>query len=187
MTLVTLKRTMAIVCLMAVASIAAASPPEDIGPQGFMVWESPRDLPELSFKDGQGDPLSLADFKGKTVLLNIWATWCGPCREEMPTLDALQAALGGEAFEVVALSIDRKGIEVVQDFYTDVGVEHLRQYIDTTGMAGTKLGAVGIPTTLLIDPHGEEIGRLVGETEWDSPEMTEFLKETVGLPKEVSL
>ena len=177
---------MAIVCLMALAATAAASPPEGVGPQGFMVWESPRDLPELAFEDGKGKPLTLADFKGKTVLLNIWATWCGPCREEMPTLDALQATLGGEAFEVVALSIDRKGIEVVQDFYTDVGIEQLRQYIDITGMAGTKLGAVGIPTTLLIDPHGDEIGRLVGATEWDSPEMTEFLKNTIE-SKEVSL
>ena len=119
------------------------------------------------------------------MLLNIWATWCGPCREEMPTLDALQGRFGGEDFEVVALSIDRKGIGVVQEFYTDVGIEHLRQYIDTTGMAGAKLGAVGIPTTLLIDPQGDEIGRLVGATEWNSPEMTEFLKKTIS--KEVSL
>lgn len=187
MTLVTLKRTVAIVCLMAVASTVVASPPEDIGPQGFMVWESPRDLPELTFEDGKGKPLTLADFQGQTVLLNIWATWCGPCREEMPTLDSLQASLGGEAFEVVALSIDRKGIEAVQDFYTDVGIEHLRQYIDTTGMAGTKLGALGVPTTLLIDSQGDEIGRLVGATEWDNPEMTEFLKEVIALSKEVSL
>lgn len=187
MRLVSFKRTVAIMCLMAVASTAVASPPEGVGPQGFMIWESPRDLPELAFEDGKDKPLTLADFQGRTVLLNIWATWCGPCREEMPTLDALQAALGGEDFEVVALSIDRKGIEVVQDFYEDVGIEHLRQYIDTTGMAGAQLGAVGIPTTLLIDPHGNEIGRLVGATEWDSPEMTEFLKETIRLSKEASL
>ena len=173
--------------LLTVAPLAAANPPSGIGPQGFMLYEDPRDLPELNFKDGNGESLTLSDFQGKTVLLNIWATWCGPCREEMPTLDALQAALGGEDFEVVALSIDRKGIEVVQDFYTDVGIEQLRQYIDITGMAGTKLGAVGIPTTLLIDPHGDEIGRLVGATEWDSPEMTEFLKENIGPSKEVSL
>ncbi|MHB0777565.1 TlpA family protein disulfide reductase [Halomonas sp. WWR20] len=187
MRLVTLKQTVAIMCLMVMASTAVASLPEGVGPQGFIVWESPRELPELAFENSEGKPLTLADFQGQSVLLNIWATWCGPCREEMPTLDALQATLGGEAFEVVALSIDRKGIEVVQDFYTDVGIEHLRQYIDTTGMAGTKLGTVGIPTTLLIDPHGDEIGRLVGVTEWDSPEMTEFLEETIGLSKEVSL
>lgn len=183
MTLVTTKRSVAIVCLMALTSVATASPPEGLGPQGVMLWESPRDLPELAFEDGTGKPLTLADFQGQTLLLNIWATWCGPCREEMPALDALQASLGGEAFEVVALSIDRKGIEVVQDFYEDVGIEHLRQYIDTTGMAGTKLGAVGIPTTLLIDPHGNEIGRLVGATEWDSPEMSEFLNDTIEASK----
>lgn len=186
MTLVSIKRSVAVACLMAAASMAVASPPEGIGPQGFMLWESPRNLPELTFEDDQGEPLALADFKGKTLLLNIWATWCGPCREEMPTLDALQAALGGEGFEVVALSIDRKGIEVVQDFYEDVGIEHLRQYIDTTGMAGNQLGAVGIPTTLLIDPQGDEIGRLVGATEWDSSEMTEFLNDTIEASKEES-
>ncbi|TDX31654.1 thiol-disulfide isomerase/thioredoxin [Modicisalibacter xianhensis] len=186
MTPVIIKRSVAIACLMTLAPIAAASPPEGIGPQGFMVWESSRDLPALSFQDGQGRQLTLDDFQGQTVLLNIWATWCGPCRKEMPTLDALQATLGGKAFEVIALSIDRKGIEVVQDFYTGVGIEHLRQYIDTTGMAGTKLGAVGIPTTLLIDPHGDELGRLVGATEWDSPEMTEFLEKTIELSQEES-
>lgn len=187
MRLVTLKRTMAIAYLMAVASIATASLPGGSGPQGFMLYEDPRDLSELSFKDGNGELLTLSDFQGKTVLLNIWATWCGPCREEMPTLDTLQEALGNQVFEVVALSIDRKGIDVVKEFYQNVGIEHLRQYIDNTGMAGTKLGAVGIPTTLLIDPQGKEIGRLVGATEWDSPEMTTFLKDIIGLSKEASL
>ncbi|MGQ7245082.1 TlpA family protein disulfide reductase [Salinicola sp. V024] len=187
MTLVTIKRGVAFACLMVLASVAPASPPEGIGPQGVMLWESPRDLPELAFEDGKGEPLTLADFQGQMVLLNIWATWCGPCREEMPALDALQASLGGKAFEVVALSIDRRGVEAVQDFYTDVGIEHLRQYIDTTGMAGTKLGALGVPTTLLIDSRGDEIGRLVGATEWDTPGMTAFLEETIGHSTEVSL
>lgn len=171
---------------VAITSLAAAEPPERVGPNGFLLWESPRDVSEISFEDGDGTPLTLADFEGKLILLNIWATWCGPCREEMPTLDALQAELGGTDFEVVALSIDRKGIDVVKEFYQDVGIEHLRQYIDSTGMAGAGLGAVGIPTTFLIDRHGDEIGRLVGATEWDSPEMTEFLTEMIESSKEAS-
>lgn len=165
--------------LTAMATTAAATPPENLGPQGFLLWESPRDVAEISFEDGTGSSLTLADFDGKQILLNIWATWCGPCREEMPTLDALQAELGGTDFEVVALSIDRKGIEVVNEFYQEVGIEHLAPYVDPTGMASANLGAVGIPTTFLLDRQGREIGRLVGEAEWDTPEMIEFLTETL--------
>ncbi|SHF59490.1 Thiol-disulfide isomerase or thioredoxin [Modicisalibacter ilicicola DSM 19980] len=170
--------------LMAMAKIAAATPPERLGPQGFLLWESPRDVTNIRFEDDTGSPLTLADFEGKQVLLNIWATWCGPCREEMPTLDALQAELGGLDFEVVALSIDRKGLEVVNEFYQEVGIEHLSPYVDRTGMASADLGAVGIPTTLLLDRLGRELGRLVGEAEWDTPEMIEFLTETIDATKE---
>jgi thiol-disulfide isomerase/thioredoxin len=168
----------------AMTSSAAAEPPERVGPNGFLLWGNPRDVADISFEDGDGTPMTLADFEGKLVLLNIWATWCGPCREEMPTLDALQAELGGTDFEVVALSIDRQGIEVVNDFYQEVGIEHLAPYVDPTGMASADLGAVGIPTTLLLDRQGKEIGRLVGEAEWDTPEMIDFLTETIETTKE---
>ncbi len=175
------KFTMAIILALSVpilfASATAADAPQSVGPQGFLVWETPRTVPELHFEDGEGTPLTLADFQGKVVLLNIWATWCAPCREEMPTLDSLQAELGGDRFEVVALSIDHAGIEVVQDFYREVGVEHLRQYIDPTAMAGSTLGVVGVPTTLLLDSRGRELGRLLGIAEWNSPAMVEFFRE----------
>tara|TARA_R100000322_G_scaffold46380_1_gene29026 strand:+ start:750 stop:1232 length:483 start_codon:yes stop_codon:yes gene_type:complete len=150
---------------IAFASATAADVPQSVGPQGFLVWETPRSVPELHFEDGSGTPLALADFQGKAVLLNIWATWCAPCRDEMPTLDSLQAELGGDRFEVVALSIDHEGIAIVQDFYRKVGVGHLRQYIDPTAMAGSTLGVTGVPTTLLLDSQGRELGRLVGATD----------------------
>src|SRR3546814_20203764 len=85
--------------------------------------DAPSALPEVRFTDGGGQPLTLGDFRGKMILLNIWATWCGPCREEMPTLDRLQARLGGPDFEVVALSIDRAGIAVVREFYDEIRVQ----------------------------------------------------------------
>ena len=99
-------------------------------PAGFVVHESPRPVPEIQFENGQGEAIGLADFRGKIVLLNIWATWCAPCRREMPTLDRLQAELGSPDFEVVALSIDRNGLSVVQEFYEELGLRELGMYVD---------------------------------------------------------
>ena len=145
-------------------------------PAGFVVHESPRPLPEIQFENGQGEAMSLADFRGKVVLLNIWATWCAPCRREMPTLDRLQAELGSPDFEVVALSIDRKGLPAVQAFYAELGLETLAIYVDETGAAQRALSVFGLPTTLLLDRDGNEIGRLLGPAEWDSPEMVSFFR-----------
>ena len=145
----------------------------------FALHDEPRRLPEIRFENSEERSLSLADFRGKVVLLNIWATWCGPCRHEMPTLDRLQSELGGADFEVLALSIDRAGIDVVRKFYAEVGVESLAIYIDSSGKASRDLSAVGLPTTLLIDRDGRELARLVGPAEWDTPEMIGFLKSHV--------
>ncbi|QPL44959.1 TlpA family protein disulfide reductase [Halomonas sp. A40-4] len=167
------------ILLMTATPLAMAAPSESSGPQGFLIWAQPKEVSEIHFEDSDGAPLTLADFEGKLILLNLWATWCGPCREEMPTLDTLQAELGSDNFEVVALSIDRKGIEIVNEFYQEIGIEHLAPYIDKTGMASADLGAVGIPTTLLLDRQGKEIGRLVGEAEWNTQDMIDFLTEMI--------
>ncbi|WP_148863308.1 TlpA family protein disulfide reductase [Marinobacter fonticola] len=161
------------------AFTTAEDVPASVGPQDFLIWETPRNLPELAFEDAKGEPLTLADFHGKVVLLNIWATWCAPCREEMPTLDSLQAQLGGEQFEVVALSIDHAGRGAVEKFYREIGISHLRMYIDPSTLATSTLGIEGVPTTLLIDHEGREIGRLVGATEWDSPAIVNFINRTI--------
>lgn len=97
----------------------------------------------------------------------------------MPTLDRLQATLGGSDFEVVALSIDRGGAEVVKKFYTDIGIQHLSIHIDSSGKAGFALATAGLPTTLLIDRQGQELGRLIGPAEWDAPDMVAFLKSII--------
>lgn len=149
-------------------------------PAAMTLHEEPRPIAELRFEDGAGRSLTLADFRGKVVLLNIWATWCGPCRAEMPTLDRLQAMLGGPDFEVVALSIDRAGMNVVDRFYAEIGVTHLARYIDTSAKAARDLGAYGLPTTLLIDRQGREIARHVGPAEWDTPSMTTFFRRQLG-------
>ena len=142
----------------------------DIGGQRFMRWHTPRELPLISFQNEAGKTVSLADFRGRVVLLNIWATWCPPCREEMPSLDRLNAKRGGPTFEVVALSIDRDSA-LVKPFYQEFGVQTLRGYFDPTSQVSNMLRAPGVPTTLLIDQEGREIGRTLGPAAWDSPQV----------------
>jgi thiol-disulfide isomerase/thioredoxin len=125
---------------------------------------------ELQFQDASGKVLTLADFRGRVVLLNIWATWCGPCRKEMPALDRLQAKLGGPGFQVLALSIDRSP-DRIQPFFDEIGIKNLSIYTDRSSAAMATLDVVGVPTTLLIDREGREIQRWVGPVEWDSPEI----------------
>lgn len=146
----------------------------------FNTYDEPRPLPVVSFTDGDWRDLTLEAFRGKVVLLNIWATWCGPCREEMPTLDRLQATLGGPDFEVVALSIDQEGIFAVKTFYEELGLENLGIYVDDSMRAPSLLGVIGIPATLLIDRQGREIGRKLGPAEWDSEEVVEKIRPYIG-------
>ncbi|WP_159587645.1 TlpA family protein disulfide reductase [Chelativorans xinjiangense] len=143
----------------------------------FVLHETPQPVSELSFVDGDGREMSLAAFRGRTILLNIWATWCVPCREEMPALDRLQAKLGSSDFEVVPLSIDRDGLPKVKAFYDELSLKALGIYVDASGKAAYRLNTVGIPTTLLINPEGLETGRLVGPAEWDSPELVNFIQQ----------
>jgi len=134
----------------------------------FVLRKVPQELPNVAFVDGNGEPTSLADFRGKTVLLNLWATWCAPCREEMPSLDRLEKELGSDRFEVVALAVDRTGIESARKFMQSLKVQSLKLYADPTARSAPALKAVGMPTTILIGTDGREIGRLPGPAEWDS-------------------
>jgi len=148
-------------------------------PRNFDLHDTPKTLPEVRFQDADGKSRTFADFKGKIVLLNIWATWCGPCRREMPTLDRLQGKLGGPGFEVLALSIDRGGPKVVRKFFSEINIRNLALYIDPSAKAGHALKVVGLPVTLLLDHQGREIGRLVGPAEWDTPEMITFFRDII--------
>ena len=136
----------------------------------------PRAVPALRFTSGDGRPTTLADFRGKAVLLNLWATWCAPCRTEMPTLDRLQKRLGGPHFEVVALSIDRTGLGAVAPFYKELGLRSLAVFLDPSGEAASAFDAPGLPTSLLIDAEGREIARKIGPAEWDSPAIVEKIE-----------
>ena len=138
--------------------------------------EEPKPVANVSFIDGDGVERSLQDFAGKLVLLNVWATWCGPCREEMPTLDNLQSRLGSGRFEVVALSIDQGGAPAVSKFFEEIGIGHLALYVDSSTRAARQLNLFGLPGTLLIGPDGKELGRYMGPAEWDTPEMVAFIQ-----------
>jgi thiol-disulfide isomerase/thioredoxin len=157
----------------------ASGSPELVSPLELSVFDQPRVLPELHFVDDQGHDLSLADFRGRVVLLNVWATWCVPCRKEMPALDRLQAKLGGNEFQVIPLSVDREGVAAVKRFYQELGLEKLAIYVDPSGKAGRALAVPGVPTTLLIDREGREIARKMGAAEWDAPEMVALVERTM--------
>jgi thiol-disulfide isomerase/thioredoxin len=148
------------------------------------VAKSPLLIPNLAFKDAAGKPLKLADFHGRTVLLNLWATWCVPCRKEMPTLDALEAKLGGPDFQVVAVNIDTRDPDKPKRFLKDLNITKLAYYADPDAKAFQDLKAIGrafgLPTTVLVDPHGCEIGSIAGPAEWASDEAVKLIQAALG-------
>lgn len=145
----------------------------------FVARPEPLDLPDIAFDGPGGEKKTLGDLKGRVVLLNIWATWCVPCREEMPQLNALEAELGGDSFEVVAINIDKGGTEKAKAFLEETGAKDLAFYADPTGKLFAKLKAVGMPTTLLLNKQGQEIGRLVGPADWASPEAKRLVETAI--------
>jgi thiol-disulfide isomerase/thioredoxin len=142
----------------------------------FVFRAAPVDLPEVKFEDAAGRERTLAEWKGKVVLLNLWATWCLPCRKEMPALDRLQQELGSEAFEVVALSVDRAGLGGARKFLDEAKVGKLALYADPTARMANTLRAAGLPATLLIDREGREIGRLLGPAQWDGEDARRLIR-----------
>lgn len=152
--------------------------PQDRVEAGVTVHGTPRALPVLRFRSDSGEALSLESFRGRVVLLNLWATWCAPCREEMPTLDRLQSILGGRGFEVLALSLDGDGAAAVRPFFTQIGIRHLRTYYDSFGDAGVLVGT-GVPLTLVIDAQGQEVARKLGAAHWDAPGIQTLIRRFI--------
>jgi thiol-disulfide isomerase/thioredoxin len=138
---------------------------------------------DLQFADGAGKPVKLSDWKGRVVLINLWATWCAPCRKEMPDFAELQKQLGGPDFEVVAISVDRKGAEASAAFLKETGADNLKLYVEPTAKVLADLQAIGLPVTVLVDRSGREVGRLLGPAEWASSEAVELVKAALAEPR----
>ncbi len=140
----------------------------------------PVPLAEQAFTDADGHAVKLAEFAGKGVVLNMWATWCGPCVAEMPALDKLAASLATDGIVVLPLSSDRGGAGTVRKFYAAHGIANLDIYLDKFGIAAKGWGARGLPTTIIIDRHGNERARLEGGIAWDAPESLAAIRKLVG-------
>jgi thiol-disulfide isomerase/thioredoxin len=173
------------------SSCAAARPVADrIRPlvtgeiAGVLVAEKQQMLPNLTFQAPDGKVMTLADMRGRMLLVNLWATWCAPCRKEMPALDKLQAELGGADFEVVTINIDQRNLDRPKTFLAEVGVTRLAYYADPSAKVFQQLRAVdravGMPTTLLIDANGCELAYLAGPAEWSSPEAVKLIRAALG-------
>jgi thiol-disulfide isomerase/thioredoxin len=145
----------------------------------FLVKADRPAVPNLNFKDAAGAALTLDKWKGRVVLVNLWATWCAPCRKEMPTLADLQKQLGSKDFEVVALSVDRKGIAASSAYLKETGADALGLYVDDTTKSLDDLQGLGLPLTVLVDRRGGEIGRLLGPAEWNSAEAIALMKAAI--------
>ena len=145
---------------------------------------NPELLTDIAFKGPDGAEASLADFNGRTVLVNLWATWCVPCRTEMPTLDNLEGALGGEDFSVVAINIDLNNPDRARAFFEEIGVNHLDFYSDSDARVFSRLKgrglAFGLPVTLLLDKNGCRIASIDGPAEWDSEDAKALIAAAIG-------
>jgi thiol-disulfide isomerase/thioredoxin len=142
----------------------------------FTLTNPGRPAPIEPFFDADGNEVSLHQFGDRVVLLNLWATWCAPCIEELPSLDRLQAQLGGDRFQVVAVSVDRRGAEAVRPFFEKLGIAHLPIYVEPKNQLAQALGVQVLPSTIVIAPHGLMVGNIIGTVEWDAPEAQDLLR-----------
>ncbi|MFP4002979.1 MAG: TlpA disulfide reductase family protein [Alphaproteobacteria bacterium] len=175
---------LAIIVMLGLSMMPSADDPAKNLARGavaaFEFADPPQDPPDTPFTNAEGEEVRLADFKGKVVLVNLWATWCAPCKVEMPTLDALQAELGSEDFQVVAISMDRGGPEQARAFLERQNLDNIALYMEPTGRMLGKFAVRGLPFTFLLNREARLIGYLAGPAEWDTPEAKALVKYYIG-------
>ena len=152
----------------AVADTAALESLRDGDMKKLSFSATPEAAPDVAFETVDGRTATLAEYEGRHVVLNFWATWCAPCRHEMPTLSALQAALGGDDFAVVTIATGRNPPPAMKKFFDDIGVDNLPLHRDPKSALARSMGVFGLPITVLLDPQGREIARLQGDADWNS-------------------
>ena len=169
---------------------APANPQKTAAPEGetkrgsglekLVRTTTPKPLPTIAFNDGEGREVTLTDLKGKVLLVNLWATWCAPCKVEMPSLNRLAAKLGGPDFAVIPISFDWSGLDMPRAFLTENKLDALPLYMDVKKDLMQKFGAPGLPLSVLIDREGREVARLAGTAEWDSAEAEALIRQLIG-------
>ena len=140
---------------------------------------APKDVSQVVFHDPDGNEFQLSDWEGKYILVNFWATWCAPCRKEMPAIDALQAEFGGENFEVVTIAAGRNEIPAINRFFEEVNVTNLPILLDPKNKLASKMAVFGMPTTMILNPEGQEIARMRGDAEWYSDSARAIIAEMI--------
>ncbi|MGY3347875.1 MULTISPECIES: thiol:disulfide interchange protein TlpA [unclassified Bradyrhizobium] len=171
-------------CKAAVATAQKIAPLAQGEVAALTMASAPLKLPDLTFEDADGKPRKLSDFRGKTLLVNLWATWCVPCRKEMPALNQLQTKLSGPDFEVVAINIDTRDPEKPKNFLKDANLTRLGYFTDQKAKVFQDLKsigrALGMPTSVLVDPQGCEIATIAGPAEWASDDALKLLRAALG-------
>lgn len=153
----------------ALADVAAADAAR-AGDMQKLNFAEPKVLPEIGLVGMDDAPRSLAEYRGKWVLVNFWATWCPPCRKEMPSLDALQGEMGGENLAVVTVATGRNAVPAITEFFAEAGVTRLPVLRDPKAQLARQMGVAGLPVTVILNPEGEEVGRLIGDADWNGAE-----------------
>ncbi|MBF9030756.1 redoxin family protein [Rhodobacterales bacterium HKCCE3408] len=164
----------------AAAAQGLADIPREGDMRGMLVHDAPQEVSQAPFTDMDGGTHTLSDFAGQVVLLNFWATWCAPCREEMPALDTLQQEMGSDAFRVVTLATGRNPPQAVRRFFEEEGIEALPTFLDPQQQVAREMAIFGLPITVLIDAEGREVARMRGDADWASPEAMAFIAAAIG-------
>lgn len=164
----------------AAADLAGAMAARDGDMKKLVIHETPQSVSGAAFDlaDGEGRA-TLADYQGKVILLNFWATWCAPCKKEMPALSELQAELGGETFEVLTIATGRNSPDAITRFFTKAGIDNLPRHQDPKQALASQMGIFGLPITVVLNEKGQEIARLRGDADWASDSAKAVIKALI--------
>ncbi|WP_212524936.1 TlpA disulfide reductase family protein [Actibacterium sp. MT2.3-13A] len=163
----------------AMADTAALEALRDGDMKKLVLHEAAKPLPDIGLVDAEGGARSLSEYRGKVVVLNFWATWCAPCRQEMPSLDRLEAELGGDDFAVVTVATGRNSVTAIRKFFDETGITRLPVLRDPNQALAREMAILGLPITVILDREGNEIARLRGDAQWDSDSAKAILRALV--------